>query len=115
MLGRITGDDVARMRARREVGRIRRDPSRGRGAQGRPPLRKRARGVADAIFRSLLATAPGQPVFINAPDQSANPHVTEFVQRYGLSETFRTARMYNEAIPQFSVGQVYGATSLELG
>jgi hypothetical protein len=32
-----------------------------------------------------------------------------------LAEMFRTARMYNKAVPQVSLGQVYGATSLELG
>jgi ribosomal protein S18 acetylase RimI-like enzyme len=79
------------------------------------PLFANEPGVADAIFRSLLATTPGQPVFVNAPDESANPHITEFVQRYSLSETFRTARMYNKTIPQISLGQVYSATSLELG
>jgi hypothetical protein len=64
------------------------------------PLFANEPGVADAFVGSLLATAPGQSVFNNAPDQSANPHVTEFVRRYGLSESFRTARMYNKAIPR---------------
>jgi ribosomal protein S18 acetylase RimI-like enzyme len=78
------------------------------------PLFANDPGVADAIFRGLLATAPGQPVFINAPDETVNPHIAELVQRYGLSETFRAARMYNKAVPQISLRQVYGVTSLEL-
>ena len=114
MLGRTTGGEVPGMRERREVGRVRRDPSADEGYKV-GPLFANELGVADAIFRSLLATAPSQPVFINAPDEAANPHVTELVQRYSLSEIFRTARMYNKAVPQVSLGQVYGATSLELG
>jgi ribosomal protein S18 acetylase RimI-like enzyme len=72
-------------------------------------------GVADAIFRSLLATAPGQPVFLDAPDQAANPHVPDLVRRYALSEVFRTARMYKKAVPRLPVGRIYGVTSLEIG
>jgi ribosomal protein S18 acetylase RimI-like enzyme len=72
-------------------------------------------GVADAIFGSLLATAPGQPVFVDAPDEAANPHVPALVRRYALSEVFRTARMYNKAIPRLPVGQIYGVSSVEIG
>jgi ribosomal protein S18 acetylase RimI-like enzyme len=72
-------------------------------------------GVADTIFRSLLANVPSQPIVIDAPDETANPHVREFLQRHTLSEVFRTARMYTKTAPRLPLGQVYGVTSLELG
>jgi hypothetical protein len=72
-------------------------------------------GIADAIYRSLLASAPGQSVDIDAPDSTANPNVVELVRRRGLAEVFRTARMYTKAAPPLPLEQIHGATSLELG
>lgn len=72
-------------------------------------------GIADSLFDSFLAAVPGQPVFIDTPDETVNPHMGEFVRRHGLSEVFRTARMYTKAAPPLPLDQIYGITSLELG
>lgn len=72
-------------------------------------------GIADALFRSLLATAPGQSVFIDTTDESANPHIPAFVERFALSELFRTARMYNKVTPRLPLANVYAVMSLEAG
>lgn len=71
--------------------------------------------TADTLFQSLLTTAPGQAVFIDAPDDTANPNISEFVRRHALTDVFQTARMYTKAAPNLSLHQVYGVTSLELG
>lgn len=71
--------------------------------------------VAEALFRSLLASVPNQPVVIDAPDETANPHVGELVRQHAWTEVFRTARMYTKAAPRLPLAQIYGVTSLELG
>lgn len=71
--------------------------------------------AADALLRSLLATVPGQPVMIDVPDATANPHAAALVERFAPAEVFRTARMYTGTPPATRLAGVYGVTSLELG
>lgn len=71
--------------------------------------------TADALYRSLLAAVPGQPVYIDVPDESVNPNAGKLVRRHGLASLFPTARMYTRETPDIAMQNVYGVTSLELG
>lgn len=71
--------------------------------------------TADALYLSLLAAVPGKPVYIDVPDDSANPDAGNLVRRYGLTSLFPTARMYTQDPPDIAMRNIYGVTTLELG
>lgn len=77
------------------------------------PLFACGEGVAEMILHSLLATIPGEDFFLDVPDVNAS--AMRMVERMGLKEVFRTARMYSKDAPEFRLEGVYGVTSFELG
>jgi hypothetical protein len=72
-------------------------------------------GTAARLLAGLAAAVPGQPFCIDIPDETAQPGGGELVLRFGLTEVFRTARMYTAGVPAFESARVFGVTSLELG
>jgi hypothetical protein len=62
-----------------------------------------------------LAKEVGGPVVIDVPDAAFHPSAEQLVQRHGLTEVFRCARMYTAGRPAIAVEKVFAITSLELG
>ena len=69
--------------------------------------------IADALFRGLVARAPGAPVFLDTPEN--NPAAISLARRHGLAPAFETARMYTGAAPAIRPESCYGVTTFELG
>ncbi len=97
------------------------------GLRGYGVLRKSADGykvgplfAADAetaarLLAGLVAAIPGAPFTIDVPDATVQPSGDELVAKFGLTEVFRTARMYTAGPPPHGLARVFGVTSLELG
>jgi hypothetical protein len=71
--------------------------------------------TAARLLAGLTAAVPGQSFCIDVPDGTVQPACGELVHRFGLTEVFRTARMYTAGVPAFDPARVFGVTSLELG
>ncbi len=69
--------------------------------------------TALSILQTLLTTIEGRSYFIDVPD--VNLPAMRMVHDMGLSEVFRTARMYSSDPPDFRLDGVFGVTSFELG
>jgi ribosomal protein S18 acetylase RimI-like enzyme len=69
--------------------------------------------AADALFRSLIAFAPGEAVYLDVPEN--NPHAMALARRHGMQEVFGCARMYHGPAPWLPHEQTYGVTTFELG
>jgi hypothetical protein len=72
-------------------------------------------GTAARLLAGLAAAAPGEPFCIDVPDGTAQPAGGDLVRQFGLTEVFRTARMYAAGVPSFDRTRGFGTTSLELG
>ncbi len=68
---------------------------------------------ADLIFRALASTANGQTVFLDIPDP--NKAAWRLGERYGLTPSFETARMYRGSAPDLPLPRIFGITTFELG
>jgi hypothetical protein len=79
------------------------------------PLFADGTDTAARVFAGLIATIPGGSFCIDVPDQTAQPDGGRLVSTFGLTEVFRTARMYTAAPPAHDSSNVFGVTSLELG
>lgn len=71
--------------------------------------------TAIKLLSGLVAAIPGEPFTIDIPDDTAQPCAGSLVSGFGLTGTFRTARMYAGGVPQLQMNRVFGVTSLELG
>jgi hypothetical protein len=71
--------------------------------------------TAVRILAGLVASVTGQSFCIDAPETRAQPGTDELVRAVGLTEVFRTARMYTADPPPHDTAKVFGVTSLELG
>lgn len=70
--------------------------------------------IADGLFRALAGRPPGgEPLFLDVPEVNAD--ATALARRYGMSEAFRTARMYLGGRPAIDLDRVFGVTTFELG
>lgn len=70
--------------------------------------------AAESLLLGLAQEISG-PVVLDVPDLSFHPDAETLVQRFGLTEVFRCARMYTRGRPAHAAGKVFGITSLELG
>lgn len=77
------------------------------------PLFAEGPAEAELLFQGLLAQAPGQPVFLDAPQN--NPEAVALAERHGLEPVFQCGRMYLNGTPPWREACVYGITSFELG
>lgn len=66
-----------------------------------------------AIFRGLMALAPGQPVQLDAPE--TNPAAVEMAEAAGMGLVFETARMYINGSRALPLMNIFGITTYELG
>ena len=70
--------------------------------------------TAEALFLSLASTLrPGEQVSLDVPE--ANGEGTRLADRYGLSPSFETARMYRGPAPELPLPRTFGITTFELG
>ena len=77
------------------------------------PLFAETEEDADGLFRSLVAEAGSEPVFLDIPEP--NPAAWALAARYGLSPVFETARMYRGPDPRLPLSRIFGITTFELG
>jgi ribosomal protein S18 acetylase RimI-like enzyme len=70
--------------------------------------------AADLLLRGLVAEIDGG-YCLDVPEDAANPAVGQLVGRFGMRESFRTARMYTRGRPPLDAGRVFGITTMELG
>ncbi|MTI46096.1 acetyltransferase (GNAT) family protein [Roseibium hamelinense] len=68
---------------------------------------------ADILFRALAGQVKGQTVVLDVPEPNAAG--LELAERYGLSASFETARMYKGPAPDLPLQRIYGITTFELG
>jgi GNAT superfamily N-acetyltransferase len=69
--------------------------------------------VAEALFRGLGDVAPGEPVYLDVPEN--NPQAMALAQRHGMREVFGCARMYYGPPPVLPQDEIFGVTTFELG
>jgi len=69
--------------------------------------------TADALFRGLGDLAPGEPVFLDVPEN--NSQALALAQRHDMNEVFGCARMYYGEPPALEYSEIYGVTTFELG
>lgn len=77
------------------------------------PLFAQTPQAAGELFRGLLAAAPGQAVFFDAPDP--NQAAVDLAVGAGMEPVFETARMYMNGEPSLPLEKIFGITSFELG
>jgi hypothetical protein len=71
--------------------------------------------TASRLLAGLAAAVPGRPYCLDMPEPGVQSGTADLVRRYGLTEVFRTARMYTTDPPEHAREKVFGITSLELG
>ncbi len=78
------------------------------------PLFADTPSAADTLFRALASTAgEGEPVFLDVPE--VNPAGLALAERYGMTVTFETARMYRGPAPNLPLDRTFGVASFEIG
>ncbi|MEW6112717.1 MAG: GNAT family N-acetyltransferase [Thermodesulfobacteriota bacterium] len=71
-------------------------------------------GIARALFEALTREVKmGLPIFLDTP--ARNPEAVNIARSYGMTEVFRTTRMYNGPEPTLPLDRWFGVTSFELG
>jgi hypothetical protein len=86
-----------------------------RCAEGRKigPLVADDARTAGYLLDGLLASAPGETVFLDVPEP--NDLAARAAEARGMVPVFETARMYKGAAPTIARGRIWGITSFELG
>jgi len=69
--------------------------------------------VAQALFSSLAAFVPDEPVYLDVPE--INAWAMSLARRHEMREVFGTAWMYLGQAPQLEESRIFGVTTFELG
>ena len=77
------------------------------------PLFAESAAIAEAIFEALVTKANNPPFYMDMP--KANKNSEDWVLKYNLQPVFSTVSMYRNGMPDISVENIYGITTLELG
>jgi len=77
------------------------------------PLYANTPDIADALFRALAVTVPGEAVILDIPEPNASALL--LAERYDLSPEFETFRMYKGPAPDLPLDQTFGISTFELG
>ena len=78
------------------------------------PLFADNKNLAQSLFNALTRDIKiSVPVFLDTP--AKNTDSVALAQHYGMTEVFRTTRMYNGEEPSLPLHKWYGVTSFELG
>ncbi len=78
------------------------------------PLFANSKSVATSLFKALTSKLEmGTSVFLDVPE--VNQDSVSLAHEYGMSEVFRTTRMYRGTEPSLPLHKWFGVTSFELG
>lgn len=68
---------------------------------------------ADELFRALCGRVDDDLVYLDVPE----PHraAVALAERYGMTPSFETVRMYSSEEPQVALDRIFGVTTFELG
>ncbi|UIP30688.1 GNAT family N-acetyltransferase [Photobacterium sp. TLY01] len=78
------------------------------------PLYAENADLAERLFVALKSeVAPSQPIFLDVPE--VNPAAVALAEKYGMTVSFGTARMYTGEHPELPFNQLFGVTSFEIG
>lgn len=69
--------------------------------------------IAETLFSSLSAHAPGEPIFLDTPENNAD--ALALAERHDMKEVFGCARMYAGPVPPLPWQNIYGVTTFEMG
>lgn len=69
--------------------------------------------TAENLFCALSAQAPGEPIFLDAPENNAS--AIAMAHRHEMVEVFGCAKMYLGPRPVLPEQEIFGVTSFELG
>lgn len=84
------------------------------------PLFADSQALAEELFDALVsalaeADGDGKPVTVALDVPEPNPAAVALAERYGMTPSFETARMYTGPVREIDLARVYGITSFELG
>jgi hypothetical protein len=68
---------------------------------------------AENLYTAMIAFAPGEPVFLDAPENNAT--ATALAKKFDMQEVFGCARMYLGPMPSVATDRIFGVTTFELG
>ena len=77
------------------------------------PLFAETQTDADILFQALVSSVKRQPVVLDAPEP--NKPALRLAERYSLTPSFETARMYKGEAPSLPLERTFGITTFELG
>ena len=77
------------------------------------PLFAETAEIAEIIFQVLCSKVDGGKIILDVPE--VNVAGLALVERFQLTQSFETARMYKGKKPNLPLDQIYGVTSFELG
>ena len=69
--------------------------------------------VAERLFVALSGRVPGEPIFLDAPENNAE--ALALAARHEMTEVFGCARMILGPIPELPDAEIFGVTTFELG
>ncbi len=69
--------------------------------------------IANILFQALCSKVEGGKIILDVPE--VNAAGIELAERFGLEQSFETARMYKGEKPELPLQKIYGVTSFELG
>lgn len=69
---------------------------------------------AESLFLTLKAQVKSnQPLFLDIPEP--NLEAIKLVEKYNMTVSFETARMYTGTEPNLPINNIFGVTTFELG
>jgi GNAT superfamily N-acetyltransferase len=69
---------------------------------------------AETLFLALKAQVPvSETFYLDVPE--VNPAAVALAERYAMTISFETARMYRGPAPDLPLGEIFGVTTFELG
>ena len=77
------------------------------------PLFAEDADTAEKLLLSLADCAHGEQIFLDVPE--VNEAAVALADKYKMTKTFETARMYNKTAPMLALKKVFGVTTFELG
>lgn len=78
------------------------------------PLYAENAQLAERLFLALKSRADSsQPVFLDVPE--VNTAAVALAEKYGMTVSFGTARMYTQNAPALPLNRLFGVTSFEIG
>ena len=78
------------------------------------PLFAETHELAESLFLALKSKVKSsEPVYLDVPE--VNQAAVAMAERYGMTASFETARMYTNEMPDIPLNRLFGVTSFEVG